>query len=163
MSDDAENDRPIRLEEFNASDCLIYGIGNIGRQDDGLGWAFIDKLEQIRICPKADTTRHYQLHLEDADLISHKRRVLFVDATKAPHVDSFQLTHIAPKIESSFTSHALSIPTILATCHQCFDRYPDVYLLAIRGYHWALKQGLTPRAEKNLRTAINNHISTPIS
>ena len=24
---------------------LIYGIGNVGRQDDGLGWAFIDELE----------------------------------------------------------------------------------------------------------------------
>ena len=30
---------------FDDPSSLIYGIGNVGRQDDGLGWAFIDRLE----------------------------------------------------------------------------------------------------------------------
>ncbi|MDQ7073091.1 MAG: hypothetical protein Q9N32_05950 [Gammaproteobacteria bacterium] len=44
----------VTLENYNTSDSLIYGIGNVGRQDDGLGWAFIDWLEKESICPKAE-------------------------------------------------------------------------------------------------------------
>ena len=66
------------IADYNDTSCLIYGIGNVGRQDDGLGWAFIDWLEAVGLCPKADLMRHYQLHLEDADLISYKKKVLFI-------------------------------------------------------------------------------------
>ena len=59
---------------------------------------------------------NYQLNLEDADLISEFARVLFVDATKDPAVSSFSLTRPEPKLDFSFTSHAISVPSILATC-----------------------------------------------
>ncbi|WP_051559874.1 hydrogenase maturation protease [Marinobacterium jannaschii] len=144
----------ITLEAFNRPDCLIYGIGNAGRQDDGLGWAFIDWLEREPICPKAELLRNYQLFLEDADLISQKRRVLFVDASKSLTLQSFSLSREAALMDFSFTSHALSIPTLMATCQTCFDYLPEVWVLAIRGYEWELKQGLTGRAEINLDHAI---------
>src|SRR5215831_7789030 len=81
-----------RLEFFNKPSSLIYGIGNVGRRDDGLGWAFIDRLEARRPRPRATLHRNYQLNLEDAHLISEFTRVLFVDATKDPAVSSFSLT-----------------------------------------------------------------------
>lgn len=142
-----------QLADYNHESCLIYGIGNVGRQDDGLGWAFIDWLEENNICPKADIARHYQLQLEHADLISHKQRVLFVDATKAPDVESIRLETVAPKMDFSFTSHAISIPAIVATCQRCFDKRPDVQLLTMKGYEWELKIGLTVKATKNLNIA----------
>lgn len=141
------------LADYNDASCLIYGIGNVGRQDDGLGWAFIDWLEDQSICPKADLNRHYQLHLEHADLISYKKKVLFVDATKAHEVKSFNLEKVEPKLDHSFSSHALSIPTIMHTCQQCFERLPEVHLLTIKGYEWELQLGLTPKAEQNLKAA----------
>lgn len=144
-----------QLADYNHESCMIYGIGNVGRQDDGLGWAFIDWLEETGVCPKAELTRHYQLQLEDADLISKKERVLFVDATKVPDVKDIRLEAIAPKMDFSFTSHAISIPAILATCQTCFDRIPDVQLLTIKGYEWELKLGLTTNAARNLKTATN--------
>jgi hydrogenase maturation protease len=104
----------VTLADYNNSSSLIYGIGNIGRQDDGLGWAFIDWLEEESICPKAELMRHYQLHLEDADLISYKKQVLFVDATKALDVESIQLENMQAKMDFSFSSHAISIPSIMA-------------------------------------------------
>jgi hypothetical protein len=97
--------------------------------------------------------RHYQLHLEDADLISYKSKVLFVDATKAADVESFRIEKMASKMDFSFSSHAISIPAIMATCQQCFDRVPQVHLLTIRGYAWELEQGMTPAAQRNLMTA----------
>lgn len=147
------------LDDLDSVSSLIYGIGNVGRQDDGLGWAFIDWLEAEALCPEADIRRHYQLHLEDAELISHKKRVLFVDATKDASVRSFTLERAEPKMDFSFTSHAISIPTIMATCQQCFHRLPEVCVLAIRGYEWELEMGLTQKAERNLHDAIR-YLST---
>ncbi len=138
------------FEFFNEPSSLIYGIGNCGRQDDGLGWAFIDRLEARRPSPRAVLHRNYQLNLEDADLISGFARVLFVDATKDPAVSSFSLTRPEPKLDFSFISHAISVPSILAIAKQCFGYLPEVYLLAIRGYQWELQIGLTEPAEQNL-------------
>ena len=60
------------------------------------------------------------------------------------------LSRPSPKLDFSFTSHALSVPAILATTQQCFETVPDAYLLAIRGYEWELQQGLTSAAQHNL-------------
>jgi hydrogenase maturation protease len=144
----------VTLGLFDNLTSLIYGIGNSGRQDDGLGWAFIDRLEQIRPRPRARLRRTYQLSLEDADLISRYTRVLFVDATKDPAVESFTLSRPESKLDFSFTSHAISVPSILATSQQCFEHVPDAYLLAIRGYEWELQQGLTSPAQHNLSQSL---------
>jgi hydrogenase maturation protease len=146
--------RPPMRELFNDPSSLVYGIGNCGRQDDGLGWAFIDRLEARRCASSANLRRTYQLNLEDADLIQGFARVLFVDATKDPAVSSFVLTRPEPKLDFSFTSHAISVPSILATAQQCFGYVPDVYLLAIRGYEWEMQTGLTEAAEHNLSDSL---------
>src|SRR5664279_2537895 len=101
-------------EFFDSSTSLIYGIGNVGRQDDGLGWAFIDRLEQCFPARPPHLRRTYQLGFEDADLISRYARVLFVDATKDLAVESFSLSRPEPKLDVSFTSHAISVGAILA-------------------------------------------------
>ena len=144
---------PVTVDDYDDASCLIYGIGNVGRQDDGLGWAFIDWLEALGRYPNAELRRNYQLLLEDADLISSKRRVLFIDATKDEAVTSFSLTRAAPKMDFSFTSHAISIPAIMATCQQCFEKLPEVHVLAIRGFEFELEMGLTPAAQRNLDAA----------
>lgn len=143
----------LALEEFDDDSCLIYGIGNVGRQDDGLGWALIDWLEAQGHCPNAQMVRSYQLLLEDAELISTKHRVLFVDATRDASVTSFTWQRVAPKMDFSFTSHAISIPAIMATCQQCFQRLPEVHVLAIRGFEFELELGLTRAAQRNLDAA----------
>ena len=143
------------LGDFDNASSLIYGIGNVGRQDDGLGWAFIDWIEAESMCPKAEVMRNYQLHLEDADLISRYERVLFVDASKESSLGAFSVEAERPNMDFSFTSHAISIPSIMATCQQCFQRLPEVYVLAIKGYEWELKMGLTTKAQFNLNLALS--------
>ena len=143
----------LTLDYFDDASTLIYGIGNIGRQDDGLGWEFIDWLESNALCTRAEKVKFYQLNLEDADLISHKRKVLFIDASRDTALDRFRLYKAEPRMDFSFTSHAMSIETIMATCGQCFDRIPEVHVLAIRGYEWELQIGLTREAQHNLALA----------
>lgn len=142
----------IRLADLDAADTLVYGIGNRGRQDDGLGWAFVDWLEQRRLCRRAELHRDYQLRLEDADLIRDRRRVLFVDAAEGT-VAGFRLRRVSPRLDFSVFSHSLSLPAVLATCDHCFQRVPDAYLLEIRGHRWGLREGLTRAARDNLRLA----------
>lgn len=149
-----DNLTQLNLEEFNNHSSLIYGIGNVGRQDDGLGWAYVDWLEQQEFCPNAQFIRNYQLLLEDADVISHVKRVLFIDASKERANNGFKLELAKPSLDFSFTSHAISIPTIMATCLQCFNKLPQVYVLAIKGYEWELEQGLTKQASINLARVI---------
>lgn len=136
----------------------MLGIGNVGREDDGLGWAFVDQLEaHLPVHPGRPgprLRRTYQLNLEDADLIHHYERVLFVDASKDRCIDTFAVTRPEPRFDLSFTSHAMSVPAVLATTRQCFDTVPAAYLLAIRGYRWDLRQGLTPTAQRNLGEAV---------
>jgi len=150
----------MRLDDWDNESSLVYGIGNVGRQDDGLGWAFVDWLEAQGLCSSAERQKGYQLLLEDAQLISTKQRVLFIDATKDAAVESFTLERAAPRMDFSFTSHAISIPAIMATCQLCFEHLPIVHVLAIRGYEFELESGLTHAANQNLKDAIA-HISSP--
>ncbi len=83
-----------------------------------------------------------------------------MDATKDTAVESFTLSLPSPKLDFSFTSHALSVPAILATAQQCFEYVPEAYLLAIRGYEWELQQGLTSPAQDNLSHSLE-FLSTP--
>lgn len=146
----------IFLKTFNNANSLIYGIGNIGRQDDGLGWQMIDWIEGNNILPNAEKMKHYQLHLEDADLISYKKNVLFIDASKEKGLKTFEIEKIKPNIDFSFTSHDISIAPILATCKMCFNYMPNVYLLKIKGYEWELKEGITQKAKQNLDKVKNS-------
>ena len=48
----------------------------------------------------------------------------------------------------------------MATYLQCFDRVPEVHVLAIRGYEWDLEVGLTQGARHNLDLA-TGHLLLP--
>lgn len=149
------------LDHLDHDDCLVFGIGNVGRSDDGLGWAFVDWIENARELSagaerwrRMQVLRRYQLALEDADLLSRVRRVLFVDSTKDPQVDSYAVTRPVPRFDVSFSSHALSVPALLATCRTCFGHVPETHVMAIRGYAWDLAVGLSRPAADNLAAAL---------
>ena len=59
---------------------------------------------------------------------------------------SFTLSRPEPKLDFSFTSHAISVPSILATTQQCFEHLPEAYLPAIRGYEGTSAGTDLPRA-----------------
>ncbi len=135
---------------------LIYGYGNPGRQDDGLGAAFISMMEEhLKSFPIEGLTLdcNYQLNIEDAELISSYDIVLFVDATQED-VSHFKITEVNPsesKIE--FTMHAVSVAYVLDLCSKIYNKLPTTYLLHIRGYEWEFKEELTAYAKQNLQLA----------
>ena len=130
---------------------IILGIGNNGRQDDGLGWMFLDFLEEQN--SDIDIEYRYQLQIEDADLISNYDTVIFVDATKEETEEGFYLKPCHPSEKYSFSTHALAPETVLYLSHKLYDHNPDASIFAIQGYDWELKMGLSEKGTKNLDKA----------
>lgn len=143
---------------------LIYGYGNPGRQDDGLGVALVEQLEER--AARAGVTHlffdsNYQLNIEDSlDLRSHDL-VIFADASME-EIDGFIVTRVEPSPEAEFTMHAVSPAFVLDVCRRLYGPPPPTYLLHIRGYAWELLEGCTPRALHNLEKAAE-HIWQAIS
>jgi hydrogenase maturation protease len=140
------------------ADILVFGYGNPGRQDDGLGNEFIveiDKWLKENGISNIETDSNYQLNIEDAEAISQRDLVLFVDAS-VEDIEDFCLTEIDPsasKIE--FTMHAVSPAFILDLCQKIYQKYPKTYLLHIKGYEMELQEGLTEKGKENLDKALN--------
>jgi hydrogenase maturation protease len=134
---------------------LVYGYGNPGRQDDGLGYELVRKLEKWRDengFQEIDTDTNYQLNIEDAEIISRYRLVIFVDAS-TEEIEDFIMTPVTGEAEIAFTTHAASPGYIVKLCHDLFNVCPEVYLLHIKGYEWEFREDLTIEAGKNLEKA----------
>lgn len=132
-------------------DSLLIGIGNAGRGDDGLGWAFADSLQEHDLL---DIVCRYQLQVEDAELISRYRQVWFVDASHRTCPDGFECDALGTEGQFSFTTHALHPAAVLQICEQVFRQKPDARLLAICGASFGLGLGLSETARANLDKAV---------
>ena len=135
---------------------LIYGYGNPGRQDDGLGIALVQRLEawvSENQLPGVEFDNNYQLNIEDAAAIAKKDLVIFADASEED-IKDFCLSQVDGSSKVSFTTHAASPGYIVQLCKELFEKAPLVFLLHIKGYEWAFQEGLSERAQKNLEQAI---------
>ncbi len=130
---------------------IILGIGNNGRQDDGLGWSFLDFLDDEH--SNIDLEYRYQLQIEDAELISTYDTVIFVDATKEYTKDGFYLNPCHPSEKYSFSTHALKPETVLYLSNKLYDHNPRASIFGIQGYDWELKIGLSEKGSVNLNKA----------
>ncbi len=141
---------------MSAYKILIYGYGNPGRQDDGLGNAFVEKLQAWAKEQKLDSIEfdsNYQLNIEDAEAVSDKDLVVFADAS-TEDIEDYLLTPVNASTKVAFTTHAASPGYIVDLCKQLYDRIPATYLMHIKGYDWAFKEGLSEKAVQNLNKAL---------
>ncbi len=136
---------------------LIYGYGNPGRFDDGLGIRLAEEIEDWISKNKmylVDCDSNYQLNIEDAETISKYDLVLFADASQED-IRDVSITRVCPsdsKIE--FTMHAVSPAFVLDLCSQIYGKAPETWLIHIKGNDWQFNEGLSEMAEKNLSKAI---------
>jgi hydrogenase maturation protease len=139
---------------------LIYGYGNPGRQDDGLGNAFVDRMEQWAQENEIEGIAfdsNYQLNIEDAAEIAEYDLVIFADAS-TEEIDDFILTPVDASTQVTFTTHAASPGYIVDLCKQIYKRTPAAFLMHIRGYEWSFKEGLSPSAVANLHRAVEHTV-----
>lgn len=134
---------------------LIFGYGNPGRQDDGLGVAIAERIEGwARQVSKTniEVDSNYQLNIEDASNISEYDIIYFIDASKED-IDSFIIEEVSPSAKEEFTTHSASPGYILDLCHKIYRKYPQVYLLHVKGYEWEFMEEMTEKAKNNLEKA----------
>ncbi len=138
-----------------AKKILVYGYGNPGRQDDGLGIFLSERIdewikkENIHF---VNVDYNYQLNVEDAYEIADKDIVIFIDASKE-EIDDYTLTEVKPAKKLEFTSHFVSPSYLLNLCNVMFSKAPVIYLLHIKGYKWKFCEEMTEDAKNNMNKA----------
>ena len=130
---------------------LLIGIGNSGRGDDGLGWAFADKMVHDE---NFEVVYRYQLQIEDAELISGYEETWLIDASHQKLEHGFECTEVLPVANYTYTTHALHPSAVINLCHEVFQKQPMVFLLGISGSEFYLGAGLSPVAKNNLKRAM---------
>lgn len=134
---------------------LIYGYGNPGRQDDGVGiecaelideWLKSTKLTGVSI------DQNYQLNIEDAHKISSYDRVIFVDAS-ITEIENYKLEEIVPDLKTDFSMHSVTPAFVVALCKNIFGKHPQAYQLHIKAYEFKFMQKMTKSANTNLQLA----------
>jgi hydrogenase maturation protease len=149
-----ENVLPKRAESraaLHPERWLFYGIGNIGRQDDGLGIRLIENLELLNLPPHIELQSNYQLNVEDALEISNYDVVVFVDATvTAKSAGPFFISRIEPSPGIAFSTHAMSMEGILALSDQLYGKAPQAFVLTMPGFQWEVIDELSTEAQANL-------------
>ena len=141
--------------EIPSLPILIYGFGNPGRQDDGLGPALVEELEAWAQAEKISGVAfdsNYQLNAEDALAVAESREVVFVDAAKEGPAP-FEFRKLAPQKEISFSTHAMSPESVLALADELYGARPPAWLLAIRGESWEPNAAPTAAARFHLAAA----------
>jgi len=138
---------------------LIYGYGNLGRCDDGLGvrcaqelenWVLDTGLEHVTV----ETS--YQLNIEDSERIAGFDVIYFVDASLEDSVQDVSITRVEPnELPIEFSMHAINPGFVLKLCNTIFDKHPEVYLVHIRGFEWDFDERLTEGARTNLFKAMD--------
>lgn len=136
---------------------LIYGYGNPGRQDDGLGARFIELCEQWiaqENIQHISTDCNYQLNIEDAASIAEYDTVIFVDASVVEDVEQFRFEEVQPDDATiEFTMHAVSVGYVVDLCRKMYGKSPNAHVLHIKAYEFDFKEELTPKAEENMKAA----------
>jgi hydrogenase maturation protease len=136
---------------------LIFGYGNPGRSDDGLGNEFVNEIRKYagqfdKIEFGFDS--NYQLNIEDAERIKDFDLVLFADAS-TEEIEDFCFSKVDGSGKPAFTTHSANPEYIFGLCRQLFGKEPLTFLLHIRGYVWELDESLTEKAKLNLMRAVD--------
>lgn len=138
--------------DLTTARVLVLGYGNPGRQDDGLGPAAAEAVQEFGV-PGLTVEINYLLNIEDAADAAENDCVLFLDAAETGP-EPFHVREVGPAEEVAFTSHIVKPEVIVAICRKHFGRTPRAWLMAIRGYEFELQEGLTDTARANLELAI---------
>lgn len=154
----------------NTPAILLFGYGNPGRGDDGLGPALIEAMlnrlsDQKRLSDKnrlpdknnlgdVECLTDMQLQIEHVTDLLGRERILFIDADMSCE-QACSLRPLQSKKDDSYTSHAMSPEALMYTYQQVYgDVAPTAFTLSIRAYQFELGADLCEQARQNLCLAI---------
>jgi hydrogenase maturation protease len=132
---------------------LLFGYGNPGRGDDGLGPMLVERIDRLRLAGVTCLV-DMQLLIEHATDLCGFDQIIFVDADMSCQ-EPFEFSGVHAEKDDSYTSHALT-PAALLHVYQHIRQgaAPAAFLLRIRGYRFELGDTLSAQANNNLAAAI---------
>jgi hydrogenase maturation protease len=138
-----------------AANILLYGYGNPGRGDDGLGPALAAAVAAMAL-PGVDVDANYQLNVEDSAEMGRYQAVVFADAAaEGPAPFFFSRIDASATGRLGFTSHSVTPVEVVALARDMFGSQVAAYALGIRGYAFGeLDEGLSEKARDNLACAV---------
>jgi hydrogenase maturation protease len=139
------------------SKVLVYGYGNPGRQDDGLGIIVSEEIEKWcneNNYSNIEISQNYQLNIEDAERIAHFNLVIFIDACKNIEYP-YEFEKVKTSLETEFSMHSVSPSFILGLSIKLFNADIKAYQLKIRGAKWEFMEKLSDEARVNADLAFS--------
>lgn len=132
---------------------LVIGIGNPSRGDDAIGPLAIERLAALDL-GDTELLTDFQLQVEHALDLVGRREVIFIDAA-ADGPAPYAFAPVAPAHAPGALTHALSPAALLATYLRVTAApLPPAYVLAVRGYGFALGAPMSDAATANLAAAL---------
>lgn len=137
---------------------LIFGYGNLDRQDDGVAWHVLKKVKTLLneanpdmiddvIDTDADSSIVFQLQLipELAEEISRFDRICFVDAHTGAVPNDINVEPLQALFQHSPLTHHLTASSLLSIVHTVYKKEPESILVSVRGYEFGFSQFLSER------------------
>lgn len=132
---------------------LLFGYGNPGRLDDGLGPALAEAFEK-KDFENVTVDADYQLTVEDAVQVSQHDIVIFADAS-VNGAEPFFFERLKPKSDVGFSTHGIEAEGVYGLAQELFNAKTKAYILGIRGYKFnEFGLMLSEKAKDNLEKAI---------
>jgi hydrogenase maturation protease len=132
---------------------LIFTWGNPSRGDDAIGPRVYDLLLKEDLAD-VELLTDFQLQIEHTVDLDNRERVLFVDASVSA-AEPCEFYRLKPASDDSFTTHAMSPASLLATYVKVNNQAPPpAYMLSIRGYSFDLGLSISEQAGSNLEKSL---------
>lgn len=153
---------------------LLFGYGNIDRQDDGVAWHLLRGVADryhyelpefpeeptAKISPDITCTFALQLSPESAEAVSQFDLVIFIDAHTGSVDEELHFELIHPYFQSSPFTHHLTPQTCLALAESLYGKAPQAYLVSVRGYEFGFSRKLSPQTGQYLAQAVKIILET---
>jgi hydrogenase maturation protease len=137
---------------------LIFGYGNLDRQDDGVAWHVLKKLKSLlqETSPDeideffdsfSDPSIVFQLQLtpELAEEISRFDRVCFVDAHTGAVPNDVNIEPVKASFQHSPLTHHLTANSLLSIIQTIYKKEPEAIMVSVRGYEFGFSQLLSEK------------------
>lgn len=136
---------------------LLIGYGNPDRGDDGVAWHMLNLVlkengskeddlfssDILHVREGLDIWFNFQLLPEMAETVAAYERVIFIDAHTGEVKEEISLVRVEPQFQNSPLTHHFNPPSCLALAQSLTGKYPEAWLLSVRGYQFAFSRDLT--------------------
>ena len=128
---------------------LIIGYGNPLRSDDGFGWHAAGKLATLLPESGFEVLVRQQLTPDLAELASHFRLVIFIDAAVDLQPGELRTEKITRPTgdehsDAHSLSHSVTPSTLLGWTGELYAKFPDGYCISVGGESFAEGESMSP-------------------